>query len=310
VVVILAHGVARLANLGPGIGAIRSDLLPIEVMFALVVPLAFARTAGRFTTAEVRPRAWWLRWSEGRGRTVTIGAVVLAVVVCGVYADMVDFGTPAVAEVVQGRTAHDYLRGFAVSWATLDRVHPHAVVADTILAYPLSISTVPDGMYPYDTTALDLGMFVPDARFAAGRPGPGYAPVFPTGVLRPARTEAGPSVSLDPVTITGTVVRRTGAGVVCVSAGAAPAVVALPVGPESFGQIVSLGRRVSYQPFLHLDVASATGAPATVAGVATVRRGLQWIGLPSVAPIRAVFVTLPRRSTTCLRSASLGYVAT
>ena len=61
VVVLVAHGAARLANLGPGIESIRSDLSPIELTVAVALPLAFGRSAGVFITSGTAPRQWWTK---------------------------------------------------------------------------------------------------------------------------------------------------------------------------------------------------------------------------------------------------------
>lgn len=311
-VVLVAHGAARLANLGPAIEFIRSDLLPVELLVAVAVPLAFGRSAGDFTRIGAVPRGWWLRWSDGHARGVVASTWVAAVAFLGAYAVLVTVATPQITEVGQARLARSYVTTFARSWDTVHRGHPGAVVADAILPYPLSISTEPDRMYPFDTAALDLGMFVPSARFAvpAGGADPVVAATFPSGRLLPARSVPGPSVG-EPTALTPTMgVRRVPGSGTCLSTGDAPGSAVLPVAPESLAELLVLRPRVSFQPFVDVVVTRASGRPATVVSAGTLRSGSQVLGVATVKPLAALVVSEDARSTVCLRSVSLHFVGT
>lgn len=311
-VVLVAHGAARLADLGPAIELIHSDFLPIELLAATVVPLAFGRSAGGFTRVGATPRGWLLRGYAGHTDVVVVATVVATVAVLAGYAVLVTVATSEIPEVQQARLARAYVAGFTRTWDVVHRTRPDAVVADSILPYPLSISTEPDLMYPFDTAALDLGMFVPGARFAMlwQHPGLSYAATFPSGRLRPARTVPGPAVTL-PVQSTGSVrVRSTAGPGVCLSTGSAPGSTWFPVAVESLGDLLSLETRVSYQPFVDLVVSRASGGSATLGSAGTLRIGHQHLAVATVQPLPALVVSLPARSTVCLRSVSLSFVGT
>lgn len=312
VAVLGAHGVARLANLGPAIAYIRSDLLPIELLAAMVVPLAFARTAGPFVRVGPEPRAWWVRLSTARPRPVALGRVVLAAVVVGTTVVLVGVGSPTITEVAQTTLARGYVDGFTRSWAALHARHPGAEVVDVIPPYPASISTEPDTLFPFDSASRVLGMFAPGAHFTlhTGRLDGAVAVSFPSGTVRPARLVPGPAVGLRAVATRGPVVTGTTARGWCAAAGAAPAVVALPVAPEGLAQLLALGARVSFQPVLDIDVGTVAGPPVTLAAAGRLHSGEQRIGLATVAPVRALVLTLPARAAICLTSASLAFVAT
>ena len=92
------------------------------------------------------------------------------------FAVLVTVGTPDIVEVQQARLADSYVTTFKVSWDVVDRARPGAAVADSILPYPMSISTIPDDMYPYDTAARIFVLFVPGHGFRPPPPGPASTP--------------------------------------------------------------------------------------------------------------------------------------
>jgi len=67
---------------------------------------------------------------------------------------------------------------------------------------------------------------------------------------------------------------------------------------------------VSYQPFVDLVVSRASGGSATLGSAGTLRIGHQHLAVATVQPLPALVVSLPARSTVCLRSVSLSFVGT
>ena len=301
VVVLVAHGAARLANLGPGIESIRSDLLPIELMVAVALPLAFGRSAGVFTTSGTAPRQWWTKWyADHTGPTVLATAAMATAVLVG-YAVLVTVGTPDIIEVQQVRLADTYVTTFRASWDAVDRARPGAAVADGILPYPVSISTIPDDMYPYDTAAADLRLFVPAARFSTVAPGPGvYAVSFPSGRLLPPCSVAGPPVDRLPRTVVDarTPTPRSAAASASGPAGSRERDLRRQAGSRSPTRwIWAIGRRSSRSS---APSSSGTGRIASVALAGALGPGQNRLGMALIETPPALVVSLPADSTTCL----------